>query len=141
MENCEKTLKKWDWVFVVELWLSEGVFKAFSTRAQVKEIDAKNETIKVIICGTTYRTYSFKDFGRLIFVNQKLAHNAAKKYPIGGDIIYKIEDDDILEKKVLGIMYEYVDGVIDLFIKFEDGENISSKELGKTIFLKKEDIR
>lgn len=140
MINCEEKFKKWDWVFVIELWLKDGCLQPFGTGAHVVEIDEESKTIKVKICGSTYRTYSYEDFGRLVFNNKELADKATKKYPKNGDTIYQVEDDKTSPKKVLGIIYKYVNGVMDLFIKFEDGKEVSSKEIGKTIFLKEEDI-
>lgn len=89
-----------------------------------------------------YNTYSFKDYGRLIFDTSNEAFDAANKLPKPKTLVYQIIDNKVYKKLGLGIHgQEDVDGIYDLVVLLNKGKDVSTKEIGHSLFLNESDAR
>ncbi len=141
MSQVKRNFKKNEEVYVVDYWGTEKGAAAFSVRALIIAVDEKKQTFCGVLYGDTYQTYSFADYGRLIFDTSIEANTAASKLPKPGDIVYQRIGDRVYKKEVDSIGGGYVDDVFDLKICFKRGRAVSTKEMGVTVFLNAADAR
>jgi len=137
----ERDFKVNQTVYLVDYWGTNNGPQAFKAQAKIWCIDQKKKTFDAVLYGDTYQTYSFKDYGRLIFDTEEKATEAANKLPKPKSVVYQKIGKRVYKKTVLGIGGYYVDGVYDLIIHLNKGDSISTKEIGKSIFLNESDAR
>lgn len=137
----ERTFETNEVVYVVDHWGTDIGQMAFSARAEIIRVDESKKIFLAVLYGDTYEEYSFKDYGRLIFDTKNEADEAASKFPRPLSVVYQKDDKNVSKKTVIGIIGRYVDRILDLFIKFDDETEVSSKELGVSIFTKESDAR
>ena len=142
MENVlKRSLQVGDCVYVVDYWGTKNGSQAFEARAVVLSVDKENETFDAVLYGDTYQTYSFKDYGRLIFDTQKEAGVAADGLPKPKITVYQVIGKKVYKKLVDGISGRYTDGTYDLIVCLNKGKSVSTKEIGKSLFLSEADAR
>ena len=141
MSRVKRNFKNRDEVYVVDYWGTEKGAAAFSARALIIAVDEEKKTFCGVLYGDTYQTYSFADYGRLIFDTSIEANTAASKLPKPGGIVYQRIGDRVYKKEVDSIGGGYVDDVFDLKICFKRGKAVSTKEMGVTVFLNEADAR
>ena len=141
LTECKRTFKVNQTVYVVDYWGTDNGTQAFEARAVIIEIDENNMTFGAILYGDTYQRYRFKDYGRLIFDTKEEAVIAANKLLKPGSFVYQRIGKKTYKKEVLGISGHYVGNVYDLIINLDGGQDISTKEIGVSIFLNKSDER
>ena len=95
----------------------------------------------MVLYGKTYQIYSFEDYGRLFFDTPEEAAKAANSIPKPGAIVVQITKKKVYKKVVIAIYGRYTDGVYDLVICLNRGKAVSTKELGKTLFLNELDAK
>lgn len=78
---------------------------------------------------------------RLIFDTAEEAVKAANKLPKPKLVVYQKIGKRVYKKTVFGIDGHYVDGAYDLKIRLNKGKDISTKEIGISIFLNESDAR
>ena len=66
-------------IYVVDYWSSNLGMQAFEAYAKIYKVDPEKEIFAAVLYGDTCQTYSFKDYGRLIFDTHDEAYEAAKK--------------------------------------------------------------
>lgn len=128
-------------VYVVDYWGTNNGTQAFEAQAEILEVDEKAKTITAVLYGDTYQTYSFKDYGRLIFDTSADAANAANNLPKPNTIIYQKIGKRVYKKIVEGIGGEYTDETYDLVIRLNKGKDVSTKEIGHSLFINELDAR
>lgn len=136
-----RDLKKGQCVYVVDYWGTSNGSQAFEARAEVLEVDEKNQTFLAVLYGDTYQKYSFRDYGRLIFDTSDEAINTANNLPKPQTTVYQIIGNRIYKKRVLGIYGQNVDGTFDLVVCLNKGKEVSIKEIGQSLFLNEFDAR
>lgn len=142
MENAlERSFKKGECVFVIDFWGTEDGTQAFETQAEILNVDEKAKTFKAVLYGDTYQKYSFKDYGRLIFDTSAEAVEAANNLPKPKTTIYQKIGKRVYKKLVEGIGGKHIDGTFDLVIHLNKGKDISTKEIGHSLFFSKADAR
>ena len=142
MPNASKrTFKPGEIVYVVDYWGTSNGVQAFEAIAEILQVNEKAQTFSAILYGDTYHTYSFKDFGRLIFDTSVEASKAANVLPKPQTIIYQRIGKRIYRKLVEGIGSQYTNCTYDLVIHLNRGKSISTKEMGHTLFLTESDAR
>lgn len=128
-------------IYVVDYCDKGNGTQAFATRATILEVDEKKQTFEAILYGDTYETYSFMDYGRLIFDTQNEAIEVADKLPKPKSTIYQLIGKRVYKKLVIGIYGRYTDGTYDLVVLLNRGKEISTKEIDQSLFLKESDAR
>ena len=139
--ECKRNFKVNQIVQLVDYWGASNGTQAFEARAEILQVDKKNETFDAVLYGDTYQRYSFKDYGRLIFDTEEKATEAANKLPKPKSGVYQKIGKRVYKKVVLGINGHYVDDVYDLIICLNKGNDVSTKEIGISIFLQESDAR
>ena len=105
------------------------------------QVDKKNKIFLAVLYGDTYQRYSFEDYARLIFDTAEEANEAASKLPKPKSVVYQKIGKRVYKKTVCCIGGHYVDNVYDLLICLNKGKNISTQEIGISIFLNQADAR
>lgn len=140
-KQCKREFKVNQTVYLVDYWGTNNGSQAFEARAEILHVDKKNKTFNAVLYGDTYQKYSFEDYGRLIFDTAEEAAKAANKLPKPKSFVYQKIGKRVYKKTVLGIDGHYVDGVYDLKIRLNKGKDVSTKEIGISIFLNESDAR
>lgn len=135
MSQVKRNFEKNDEVYVVDYWGTSKGAAAFSARALIIDVDEEKQTFIGVLYGDTYQRYSFADYGRLIFDTSIKANEAASKLPKPGDIVYQKIGNRVYKKEVYSIGGRYVNDVYDLKICFKRGKDVSTKEMGVTVFI------
>lgn len=134
-EKGKRDFKVKQTVYVVDCWGAEDGMQAFEAQAKILYVDGKKRNFNAVLYGHTYKRYSFEDYGRLIFDTAEEAKEAADKLPKPKSVVYQKIDEKSYKRTVCGIYGHYVGNVYDLVIRFEDGKEVSTKEIGISIFL------
>ena len=137
----ERSFQVGKYVYVVDWWGTSDGMQAITVRAKILDIDVNAGTFFALLYGDTYVNYSFKDYGRLIFDTQKEAVIATNKLPKPKATIFQRIGKSVNEEIVKGIGSQYCEGVYDLIICLSDGQNVSTKELGHSLFMNESDAR
>ena len=77
----ERIFKKGEYVYVVDYGSTEHGTQAFGVDARILFVEEKDQTFRARLYGFTRHTYSFKDYGRLIFDSRSEAIKAANDFP------------------------------------------------------------
>lgn len=142
MANAPKRIFKEDQcVYVVDYWGTNNGTQAFAELALILKVDEKKQTFLAVLYGDTYKTYSFNDYGRLIFDSSAEAITAVNKLPRPQTTVYQIIGKRVYKKLVLGIDEQYVDGAYDLVVCLSKGKNVSTKDIGHSLFLNESEAR
>lgn len=139
--ECKRDFKVNQTVYLVDYWETINGPQAFEEQAKILQVDEKNKTFLAVLYGDTYQRYSFEDYGRLVFDTAEKATEAANQLPKPEAVVYQKIGKRVYKKTVLGIKGHDVDGVYDLFICLDKGNNISTKEIGISIFLNESNAR
>lgn len=134
-EKGKRDFKVKQTVYVVDCWGAKNGMQAFEAYAKILYVDEKKRNFNAVLYGDTYQRYSFEDYGRLIFDTKEEAKEAADKLPKPKSVVYQKIDEKTYKRTVCGIYGHYVGNVYDLVIRFEDGKEVSTKEIGISIFL------
>ena len=134
-EKGKRDFKVKQTVYVVDCWGAKNGMQAFEANAKILYVDEKKRNFNAVLYGDTYQRYSFEDYGRLIFDTKEEAKEAADKLPKPKSVVYQKIDEKTYKRTVCGIYGHYVGNVYDLVIRFEDGKEVSTKEIGISIFL------
>lgn len=140
-QSLKRILEKDKKVYVIDCWGYTKGTKAIVTSATILDVDNKHKILVALLYGDTYHRYKIEDYGRLIFDTETEANTVASKIPDPGSIIFQIIGTKVYSKAIRNIHGNHVDGFYDLFIEFDRGSCISIKELGQTIFSKREEAR
>lgn len=142
MENAlKRSFKRGEVVHVVDYWGTSNGSQAFKAEARILRVDERAKTFTAVLYGDTYQTYSFEEYGRLIFDTSAEADAAAKKLPKPQTTVYKVIGKRVYKRLVTGIGRQYADGTYDLVVHLEKGKDVSTKEIGKSLFLNESDAR
>ena len=142
MKNAlKRNFKEGQYVYVVDYWGTKNGTQAFETGAEILEVDEKNQSFIAVLYGDTYNTYSFNDYGRLIFDTPNEAAEAADKLPKPQTTVYQVIGKRVYKKIATDIFGKYLNGVYDLVICLNRGKAISTKEIGHSLFLNEFDAR
>ena len=128
-------------VYVVDYWGTNNGTQAFEAQAEILKVDVTAETFTAVLYGDTYQEYSFKDYGRLIFDTSAEAVEASNNLPKPKTIVYQIIGKRVYKKIVEGIGEQYNDGTYDLVVHLNKGKDVSTKELGHSLFINESDAR
>lgn len=139
--TLKRDFKPGEYVYVVDCWHSHDGTRAIGAKAKIMEVDNKSKSFIAVLYGIIPQTYSFNDYGRLIFDTEDEAIKTANKLPKPQTTIYQIIDKRIYKKKVEDISGQYMDGTRDLVIRLNDGKNVSIREIGYSLFFDKTDVR
>lgn len=141
-KECKRDFKVNQTVYLVDYWGTNNGTQAFEAEAKILQVDEENKTFDAVLYGDTYKKrYSFEDYGRLIFDTAKEANEAAGKLPKPKSVVYQKIGKRVYKKTVSGINEHYVDNVYDLIIRLNKGKDVSTKEIGISIFLNESDAR
>ena len=135
----ERIFKKGEYVYVVDYWGTEHGTQAFEEEAKILYVEEEKQTFTALLYGDSYNTYSFKDYGRLIFDSRSEAIKAANSLPKPQSIVYVLINNKIYQRKVAGIKGFHENGMFDLYIRFGKEKFVSIREMGHSIFFTKED--
>ena len=128
-------------IYVVDYWGANGGTQAFPAKAKILKINEKEEAFIAIVYGDTYQRYSFKDYGRLIFDTLSEATEAADNLPKPMTTVYQIIGKRVYKKVVEGITVKYTDGILDLVVRLNRGKDVSTKEIGHSLFTNESDAK
>lgn len=137
----ERSFKQGETVHVVDYWGTSNGSQAFKAEAEILRVNEKAKTFTAVLYGDTYQTYSFEEYGRLIFDTSAEADAAAKKLPKPQTTVYQVIGKRVYKKLVTGIDGQYTDGAYDLVVNLKRGKAVSTKEIGKSLFLNESDAR
>ena len=140
-ESLKRILEKDRVVYVIDHWGYTKGSKAIVTSATILDVDYKHKILVALLYGDTYNRYKFEDYGRLIFNTETEANTFASKIPDPGSIVYQIIGTKVYSKSVRNISSKSKEGFHDLVIEFDRGSCVSTKELGHTIFAKRDEAR
>lgn len=140
-KECKHDFKVNQTAYLVDYWGTNNGSQAFEAQAKILQVDEENKTFDAVLYGDTYQRYSLEDYGRLIFDTAEEANEAAGKLPKTKSVVYKKIGKRVYKKMVCGIGGHYVDNVYDLIIHLNKGKDISTKEIGISIFLNESDAR
>ena len=85
------------------------------------------------------RVYNYNDLNRLFFPNFDDAIIATKKFPSIGDEVWMIKENQIFNSTIKNIEYAISRGISTLAISLSNGMYVLYYEIGKKLFLSKED--
>ena len=134
-----RDFKKGEVVYVVDYWGSDLGMQSFEAAAEILSVNKSDETFTAVLYGDTYQTYSFNDYGRLIFDSRTEAVAAAVQMPKPGDTVFHLIGERVYTRVVRGIEGYYSDGVYDLLVIPMHGRFIPAKEIGHTLFKNRAD--
>ena len=137
----ERSFKEGERVYVVDYWGAGNGTQAFKAQAEILKVDVKAKTFTAVLYGDTYQKYSFKDYGRLIFDTSAEAVKAADNLPKPETTVYQIIGKRVYNKLVKGIGGQYTDGTYNLVIRLNKGKDVSTKEIGHSLFFSESDAR
>ncbi len=137
----QRSFKEGERVYVVDYWGTSNGTQAFEAQAEILKVDVKAKTFTAVLYGDTYQEYSFNDYGRLIFDTSAEATEAANNLPKPKTTIYQIIGKRVYKKHVEGIGGQYTNGTYDLVIRLNKGKDVSTKELGYSLFINESDAR
>ena len=140
-KECKRDFKVNQTVYLVDYWGTNNGSQAFEAQAKILQVDEENKTFDAVLYGDTYQRYSFEDYGRLIFDTEKEAIEAAGKLPRPKSVVYQKNGKRVYKKTVCGISGYYVGDAFDLIICFNKGKDVSTKEIGISIFLNESEAR
>ena len=100
---------------------------------KAKAVFDRTEGNRVIIGSDTMVVKNNKIYGKP--KTKEEAKEAADKLPKPKSVVYQKIDEKTYKRTVCGIYGHYVGNVYDLVIRFEDGKEVSTKEIGISIFL------
>lgn len=132
-----KKFAKHEILYVIDWWGATKGTEAIITNGIVKNVNENLKTLTIGLVSGELKLYSFDDYNRLIFDDKVKAKEELNKIPLPTSIIYKVENNKTYERKVYDITYIIKDNLTDLAILLENGELVSIKEIGVTIFLDK----
>ena len=139
--TLKREFKVGQYISVVDCCNTNIGTKAIEVSAYIFAVDEAKQTFNAGQYVGPYHTYSFKDYGRLIFDNLYDASNAAEMLPKPQTNIYHVIGKRVYKKLVLGIIGQYTDGTYDLVIRLNKGKNISTKEMSRSLFINESDAR
>ena len=137
----ERVFEKGDCAYVVDYWGTNDGTQAFEAQAIILNVNLENKTFSAVLYGDTYQKYSFKDFGRIIFDTYEEACEAANKLPVPKSTVFQVIGNRVYKKTVKGIDGCYTDGVFDLVVCFNKGKDVSTREIGISLFMNESDAR
>lgn len=140
-KKVNRNFKVGDEIYVVDHWGTSKGSAAFEAYAQIIQVNQEKQNFLAVLYGDTYQTYSFKDYGRLIFDTKRKASQIAYFLPKPTSIVWQIIGNRVYKKTVLGISSRYINGATDLVIKLNRGKEVSTKEMDSTIFMNEQDAR
>ena len=140
-KECKRDFKVNQTVYLVDYWGTNNGSQAFEAEAKILQVNEENKTFDAVLYGDTYQRYSFEDYGRLIFDTAKEAAEAANKLPKPLSVVYQKIGKRVYKKTVCGIYGHYVDNVYNLIIRLNKGKDVSTKEIGISIFLNESEAR
>ena len=138
-ESANRKLEKNEYVYVLDskgYSYDEG---AFCKAAYVVRVDNKHKNYTVLVYEDKHETYSFNDYGLLIFRSQIEAEKAARALPKPGEIVYQIIGNKIYKRQINCLFSDNSRETIDLILSFTRGKDVSFREIGKSIFFSKEE--
>ena len=139
--ECKRDFEVYQTVYLVDYWGTDNGTQAFEAEGKILQVDKENKTFTAVLYGDTYQRYSFDDYGRLIFDTAKEANEAANKLPKPNSVVYQKIGKRVYKKTISGISGHYVDNVYDLIIRLNKGNDVSTKEIGISIFLNEAEAR
>ena len=128
-------------IYVVDYWGTTNGTQAFEAQAEIISVNAKTKTFTAVLYGDTYQNYSLKDYGRLIFDTSAEAIKATNNLPKPKTYLYQKIGKRIYKKIVEGIGGRYTNGTYDLVIRMNKGKDVSTKEIGHSLFINESDAR
>ena len=137
----KRSFKEGECVYVVDYWGTENGTQAFKAKAEILKVDVKAKTFIAVLYGDTYQKYSFNDYSRLIFDTSAETVKAAGALPKPETTVYQIIDKRVYKKLVKDIGGQYIDGTFDLVIYLNKGKDVSTKEIGHSLFINELDAR
>ena len=137
----KRTFQVGEHVYVVDYWGTNDGTQAFKAQAEILKVDVTAETFTAVLYGDTYQKYSFKDYGRLIFDTSAEAVEAANNLPKPKTTVYQIIGKRVYKKVVEGVGGKYNDGTYDLVLCLNKGKDVSTKEIGHSLFINESDAR
>ena len=137
----KRSFKRGESVYIVDYWGTKNGSQAFETIADVFNVDKENETFDAVLYGDTYQTYSFKDYGRLVFDTEDEATAAADRLPKPKTTVFQVIGKRVYKKMVEGVTGQYTDGTYDLIVCLNKGKAVSTKELGRSLFINESEAR
>ncbi len=140
-KKCKRDFKVYQTVYLVDYWGTDNGTQAFEALGEILKVDEEHKTFDAVLYGDSYRRYSFKDYGRLFFDTEQEATEAARKLPKPKSVIYKKIGKRVYKRTVLNINGHYVDGVFDLILRLNRGKDVSTKEIGISVFLNEAEAR
>ena len=140
-KKCKRDFKVRQTVYLVDYWGTDNGSQAFEAEAKILQVNEGNKTFDAVLYGDTCQSYSFEDYGRLVFDTAKEAAEAANKLPKPLSVVYQKIGKRVYKKTVSGIGGHYVENVYDLKICLNKGKDVSTKEIGISIFLNESDAR
>lgn len=129
-----RTFKKDELIYIIDFIPTNNGTQAYAAQAKVVSVNEDEKTFVAAVNGDIYQTYSFYDYGRLIFNNSTRAIETANILPKPGSTIYQLVDRRIHKRTVTGIGGQNFNGVYDLTIYLDNGKIVPAKELGCTLF-------
>ena len=147
VDASKRTFEKGKCVYVVNYRDTEDGTRASDAEAKILRVIKENETFRAVLYGDTFKVYSFKDYGRLIFDTRNEAIEAADKLPKPKTTVYQRIGKKVYKRLVEGIggncANEKFEMVVpfDLVVHLNKGKSVSTKEIGHTLFLSKADAR
>ena len=137
----KRSFRQGECVYVVDYWGTNDGIQAYAESAEILKVDEEAETFVAVLYGDTYQKYSFKDYGRLIFDTSDEAIEATDNLPKPNTTVYQIIGKRVYKKLVQGVDGQYIDGVYDLVIRLDKGKDVSTKEIGHSLFISELDAR
>lgn len=145
VDALKRTFENGECVYVVNYRDTDNGPQAFDAEAKILRVIKENETFRAVLCGNTFKVYSFKDYGRLIFDTRDEAIEAVDKLPKPKTRVYQRIGKRIRRRLVEGIGGNYANEKFEMVVPFDlvvhlnKGEAVSTKEIGHTLFLSKAD--
>ncbi len=136
-KTAKRDFKVGDEIYVVDYWGAA----AFEAYAQIIQVNHEKQNFLAVLYGDTYKTYCFKDYGRLIFDTKQKAIQAAYLLPKPTSFVWQIIGNRVYKKTVLNISSRYINGATDLVIELNKGKEVSIKEIDVTIFKNEQQAR
>lgn len=140
-ERVERNFHVGDIIHVVDYWGTNDGSQAFEATATILKVNEEGRVFSALLYGDTCQTYSFNDFGRLVFDNYDDAEAAANALPRPKTMVFQRIGDRVYKKHVTGINGKYNEKTYDLFVCLDKGNPVSIKEIGYSLFLTEEEAR
>jgi hypothetical protein len=140
-DNLTRVFNVADTVYVIDWWETDYGTRFCGAEAYVLGVNKKEQNFRALLYGDSIQTYKINDYKYIIFDTLKEACEAAKKLPKPKDKVFRITSKGVTKFIITDIDGRGYTTGMELFVRLNNGEEITIDQIGKTLFLNEEEAK